>query len=197
MSLRDEVDGHMSIAAALVRDNRTVKRVVLVSGAPGSGKTTIAVPLAAELDLALLSKDIIKEQLFDTLGASDGDPLSWSRRLGAASMELLWTLALHFPEAVLEANFRPHSPYERSRISDLSDRIFEVNCVCPFEVAADRYSARARSGKHHPVHVLRDLGHRFQSEYDGPVGIGTVIQVDTTNAVDVQSLARQIAPLLA
>jgi adenylate kinase family enzyme len=42
-----------------------VKRVVLVSGAPGSGKTTIAVPLAAELGLPLLSKDIIKEQLFD------------------------------------------------------------------------------------------------------------------------------------
>jgi predicted kinase len=174
-----------------------VKRVVLLSGAPGSGKTTIAVPLAEQLGLPLLSKDIIKEQLFDTLGAGDGDPLSWSRRLGAASMELIWTLARHFPEAVLEANFRPHSPYERSRISELSDRVIEINCVCPFEVASNRYSARARSGQHHPVHVLRDLARSFQSEYDRPVGIGTVIQVDTTNPVDVQSLARQVAPLLS
>jgi adenylylsulfate kinase-like enzyme len=150
--------------------NRTLKRVVLVSGAPGSGKTTIAVPLAAELGFPLLSKDIIKEQLFDVLGAGDGDPFSWSKRLGAASMELIWTLARHFPEAVLEANCRPHSPYERSRISQLSARVIEINCVCPFEVASDRYSTRARSGQHHPVHVLRDLDHGFQPEYDKPVG---------------------------
>jgi predicted kinase len=124
-------------AAAVLRDNRTVRRVVLVSGAPGSGKTTIAVPLAAELGFPLLSKDIIKEQLFDVLGAGDGDSVSWSKRLGAASMELMWTLAGQFPEAVLEAGFRPHSACERSRISQLSDCIIEVNCVCPFEVASN------------------------------------------------------------
>jgi predicted kinase len=174
-----------------------VKRVVLVSGASGSGKTTIAVPLAAELGFPLLSKVIIKEQVFDALGAGDGDPVSWSRRLGAASMELIWTLAGQFPEAVLEANFRPHSPYERSCISELSDRIIEINCVCPFEVASNRYSARARSGRHNPVHVLHDLDHSFRSEYDRPIGIGTVMKVDTTDAVDVQCLTRQIAPLLA
>jgi predicted kinase len=196
VSLCDGTDGGLHAAVAIVRDNPTVKRLVLVSGAPGSGKTTIAVPLAAELGFPLLSKDIIKEQLYDALGAGDGDPFSWSGRLGAASMELIWTLAQHFPEAVLEANFRPHSPYERSRISQLGDRIIEINCVCPFEVASNRYSARARSGQHHPVHVLHDL-HSFPTEYDRPVGIGTVIQVDTTNAVDVQSLTRQVAPLLA
>ena len=64
------------------------RRVVLVSGAPGSGKTTLAVPLAAELGFALLSKDRIKETLHDALGAPVSD-LAWSSRLGAAAMELL------------------------------------------------------------------------------------------------------------
>ena len=173
-----------------------MKRVVLVSGAPGSGKTTLAVPLAAELSLPLLSKDIIKEQLFDALGVGDGDALSWSRSLGAASMELIWTLARHFPEAVLEANFRPHSAYERSRILELSDRVVEVNCVCPSEIASKRYSARARSGRHHPTHVLPDLPENFEADYDMPIGIGTVIKVDTTKKADVRSLAREIAALL-
>ena len=37
--------------------------MVLVTGAPGSGKTTLAGPLATELGFALLAKDRIKESL--------------------------------------------------------------------------------------------------------------------------------------
>ncbi len=69
-----------------------VRRLVYVSGAPGAGKTSLAGPLAAELGYALITKDTIKETLHDALGAPDPD-LAWSRWLGGAAMELLWTLA--------------------------------------------------------------------------------------------------------
>src|SRR6185295_8584245 len=69
---------------------QTVAMYVLVSGLPGSGKTTIAAPLATALDLPLLARDSIKESLWDALGAGD---LAWSRRLGAASAETFWRLA--------------------------------------------------------------------------------------------------------
>jgi 2-phosphoglycerate kinase len=65
------------------------RRVVLVSGAPGSGKTSLAVPLAAELGLALLRKDRIKETLHDGLGAPEPD-LAWSRRLGGPCPRPSW-----------------------------------------------------------------------------------------------------------
>jgi predicted kinase len=68
------------------------RQVVLVSGAPGSGKTSLAGPLAAELGFTLLGKDRIKETLHDAHGAPAPD-LAWSRRLGGAAMELLWALA--------------------------------------------------------------------------------------------------------
>src|SRR5579859_4750782 len=101
----------------------TGRQVVLVSGAPGAGKTTLAGPLAAGLGFALLGKDRIKETLHDALGAPEPDrPWSgrqWSRWLGGAAMELLWSLAADAPSVVLEANFRPHSDYERDRITGL------------------------------------------------------------------------------
>jgi predicted kinase len=165
------------------------RRVVLVSGAPGSGKTTLAVPLAAELGFALLSKDRIKETLHDAFGAPVPD-LAWSNRLGAAAMELLWALAADAPAVVLEANFRPRHAHQRDRISALSAHPVEVNCVCPPEVAARRYAERAAVS--HPVHVVTSLTPGMLAEYDQPVGIGELITVDTTAPVGVAALAGQV-----
>jgi len=79
------------------------RKLVYVSGAPGSGKTSLAVPLAAALGYALLAKDRIKETLHDAFGAP-GPDRAWSRRLGGAAMELLWALAADAPAVVIEAN---------------------------------------------------------------------------------------------
>src|SRR5260370_1630165 len=125
------------------------RQVVLVSGAPGSGKTSLAGPLAAELGFALLSKDRIKETLHDALGAPEPDR-AWSRRLGGAAMELLWALAADAPAVVIEANFRPYSEDERAKLSRLAAQPVEVHCTCPAELSLRRYNARAT----HPVHVV-------------------------------------------
>jgi predicted kinase len=176
-----------------------VRRLVYISGAPGSGKTTLAGPLAAELGYALITKDTIKETLHDALGAPEAD-LAWSRRLGGASMELLWTLAARAPEVVIEANFRPCSEFERDRLSALAGldgsgeppaqarRTVEVHCACPPEIASARYNARAT----HPVHVIKTLPVSAMAEYDRPVGIGALITVDTTRPVDVAAVAARI-----
>ena len=52
---------------------RESRRLVYVPGAPGSGKTSLAVPLAAELGWALLTKDRIKETLHDALKPPEPD----------------------------------------------------------------------------------------------------------------------------
>lgn len=45
--------------------------LVLVTGLPASGKTTLAQGLAAMLELPLIAKDRYKELLFDVLGVKD------------------------------------------------------------------------------------------------------------------------------
>ena len=121
-----------------MRDSR---RLVYVSGAPGSGKTSLAAPLAAELGYALLTKDRIKETLHDAFGAPESD-LAWSRRLGGAAMELLWALAADAPAVVIEANFRPYSEYEREKLSALAAYPVEVYPVITSAEAAARTGTR-------------------------------------------------------
>jgi predicted kinase len=169
----------------------TTRQIILVSGAPGVGKTTIAQPLAAMLGFALLSKDTIKEALFDALGGTAGD-LAFSRKIGGAAMETLWALAAHCPHVVLEANFRPKSAYERAKIAALDGQIVEVHCWCPPEEVARRFAQRAATTRHHPAHVLKELTPDMLAEYDRPVGIGSVLAVDTSAPVDIEALARRV-----
>jgi predicted kinase len=159
---------------------------VIVSGAPGSGKTTLARPLAAALGFALLSKDDIKESLFETIpGNGNGDELAWSRGLGGAAMELLWTLAPHCPQVVLEAPFRHRHEREREMLGRLTSPLIEPVCV-------QRYASRAR----HQAHVIKQVSLELLAEFDRPVGLGHVITVDTTQPADIALLAARVRHLL-
>lgn len=167
------------------------RRLVLVSGAPGSGKTTLAAPLAGALRYPLFSKDYLKETLVRALGG--GGDLSTTRKLGAAAMETMWMLAAHAPQAVLEANFRPRSDYERGKLASLDADIVEVYCDCGPDEAARRFAARASSEGHdRSTHPLTALTPELLAEYDRPVGLGDLLRVDTRHPVDIQGVARWV-----
>jgi len=88
--------------------------LVVVTGPPGASKSTLARVLANELRLPLVSKDDVKETLFESLGWSDRD---WSRRLGAAAYDLLFLVAGELlrsgVSAIVEANFANSVPFDR------------------------------------------------------------------------------------
>src|SRR5690349_16575481 len=80
--------------------------LVVVTGMPSSGKTTVAEGLARDLRLPLIAKDEIKESLYDSLGADD---VTSSGRLGAAAYALIFALTRAMLSSgvsvIAEANF--------------------------------------------------------------------------------------------
>jgi predicted kinase len=143
--------------------------LVLVTGPPASGKTTLAGPLAAALGLPLIGKDLIKEALFDALGTGDR---AWSRRLGRASYEVLYAVAGVLPAAVLDANLGPEAV---PRLQALDAHLIEVFCRCPADEVERRFASRAPT--RHPGHVdhllaPQDQGNPQQRGRPPPPGPG-------------------------
>jgi predicted kinase len=77
--------------------------LIVVSGAPGTGKSTIATALGAALRFPVLSLDPIKEALADVLGLGGED---WSNQVGDGAAEVVFRLAAAFPDAVTEGWWR-------------------------------------------------------------------------------------------
>ena len=64
--------------------------LVIVGGAPASGKTTLAQELGRSLELPVITKDDIKESLAAPFPTGDRD---WSRQLGVAAYSVLFAVS--------------------------------------------------------------------------------------------------------
>jgi predicted kinase len=155
--------------------------LVIVTGAPGTGKTTLAERLAGRLSLLLLAKDRLKEPLMDALGVPD---MVTQRRLGAASYELMYRIASWSLDAgiglVLEANFVRGRSEEGLRPLVRRASTAQLVCVCEEATRRARFADRARRGGRHPGHldrlVLDEWDARPASTHDAlELGIPTLV----------------------
>jgi predicted kinase len=179
--------------------------LIIVSGPPCSGKTTLARRLAGRLNLPFIYKDGIKELLFNRLGTGD---LEWSSLLSLASYDLLY----YFAEAqlkagrslVVEANFRPEK--ETAKFLALKEKYefipFQIQCHTEGQVLLERFRRRAESSERHPGHLDRSNEPNLQAILLGgrhePLDIGgSVFEIDTTDfdAIDYEGLFAAFADL--
>jgi predicted kinase len=168
-------------------------RFVVVSGPPGSGKTTLAAGVAARLQLPLFSKDTVKEALMSVLDVPD---VATSQRLGAAAVAAIIAVARASGRGVLESNWR--ASIARRELAQLDGPVVEVFCDCDPALSRSRFIARV--GTRPAGHLdadRRDDNSLWSGEALEPVDGGwPVVRVDTSTAVELEDVLDRIARAL-
>jgi predicted kinase len=180
--------------------------LIIVTGLPAAGKSTLAAWLGKQLAIPFIHKDAIKEILFDALGWSDRE---WSQRLGAASVELIYyfaqTMLMAGRSIIVENTFRPD--LASAKLSALARQAnagtVQIICRASTEVVYQRFQQRAEAGLRHPGHVDRQvLNEPKVSLDDRPLRLdmdGEVIEIDTTDFSQVQyeSILAQVKGIIS
>ena len=134
--------------------------LIIIAGMPATGKSTLAKKLSDALDFAILEKDEIKDEMFDTIGFKDRKE---KRALDVAANAIL----LRCTEKLLD---KGNSLIIVNNFdSDMSGRVQEMidkagcKCVTVFlngdpEVLYKRYVAR-------DANHVRHMGHTFIDRY--------------------------------
>lgn len=177
--------------------SKTRPLLIIVNGAPASGKSTLAEQVAAQLGVPFLSKDTFKEELYDSLGVLGVIERKFFRKLGEASMRLMYTVAGSILDAgvdvVLEANFyRGISEEDLSLLLGKAQGVM-IHCEAPEETLKERYIKRAEAGERHPVHDDSNKVGKLEDD----LGEGTYEPLDLDIPVIRVSTAENYDPSIA
>jgi predicted kinase len=118
--------------------------LVAMAGLPGTGKSTLAARLAAELDGVVLSKDVVRAALFPP------PVLDYSREQDDLAMSAVFAAARHLrgPYPVILDGRTFLKSYQVRDLLALDSAVRVIECVCSDDVAKARLEADLARGVH-------------------------------------------------
>ena len=177
-------------------------QLIITTGRPAAGKSTLAKWLSKELGIPFFSKDNVREVLFESLGSKDR---KWAQTLGRTSIDIMFYLAEMQFEAgcsvILDNSFDPSLSASRFQALKIGkgmgrERVY-FSLVA--ETLLKKFRERAITGNRHQGHgdndVLEDLRVYLGKEQSLVMDIGgTLIEVDTTDfsKVDYQAILNEV-----
>jgi len=132
--------------------------IIILTGIPASGKTTFSKYLSKELCIPIISKDYIKEILFDDIGFQSR---AEKVKLGVASMDIMYGMAEESMKlgnhVILENNFENNSkPRLKELIEIYGYRVINIRFEGDISTVYDRFVRRDLSPERHLGHVTND-----------------------------------------
>ena len=152
---------------------------ILVTGIPASGKSTMARFLAEAFGLPVISKDRIKECMYDTIGFRSREE---KVKLGTASMQIMYNLAEELMRSarpfILENNFENVSKEGLLTILEKYEyKAITVTLTGDYKIIYQRFLERNRDPGRHPGHVVNDC-------YPGSKEINSPVQISYESFVE-------------
>lgn len=180
--------------------------IIVFTGLPGAGKTTLSRQVASALRLPLIAKDAIKEIMYDNIGWSDR---AFSAKLAHATFRIMEYITGQNLKSgysiILESNYSPKLASKQFQLwqKEYACDIIQIVCQADTDVLARRYVER-NSTNRHPGHIddsnsveehQSEFVERIKGREDQPLDVkGAVKIVDTTDfsTVDVEEIVSWI-----
>jgi predicted kinase len=135
-------------------------RLVLVWGAPASGKTTLARRLSDALPLPLLARDAIGTIVADAFGVHFGQSSGYGRTLLQSTIALYYAILDQLLRAgvsvLAESTFHQGISERELRPCIARARTILIHCQTPRDVSVGRFVERLERRERHPATIPRD-----------------------------------------
>lgn len=182
--------------------------LIIVNGLPGTGKTTLARRLAADMQLPVFSRDGLYETLYDALECrSNGLP----PLLGSAAFTLLYSVigsVLAAGQSVIVEQFFGRPELRTAELLNLQHTTdfepFQILCRAEGSVLLERFLGRVETEERHSGHQDREWLEqnkgRLLQECLPPLALGgQFVEIDTTtpDSFNYADLLHQVRAALA
>lgn len=170
--------------------------IVIVSGPEATGKSTIAKKISADLGYTYLSKDVIKENLYDTCKRSTWDHQWYEQKAKRQFFKQIKNSIETKKDIIIESNFDTVDKDALTNIMPQSSTVSEIYCFSRGFTSFRRFVRRNESGNRHKGHhdrrwyfrvFCQDCARLFGSDWPHyPVAINNkLMRLDTTKITEI------------